>query len=620
MPTKCYNVLSDKQLLIFVKSQQWLHCYRKSIFCIKARKKENNMEDNFQSIDFLKPTINSIRKSIRGIEDSYNNYWDILAELIQNSVDAIYKRNFNDGKIEIIIDEANKSITVNDNGIGMKYEEVPSLLLPFSTNKENDFETIGEKGVGLKFVLFQSEKFELKTRSVDENDGSYSLIEGASTWKKKTDETNLPLKIATLENFDVGTSIKVDGISNNDEIFSMNIISLAFLLRTKTAVGNVDNLFSNYKNIKITLKVIDPSGQAYEKNVPFKYWVPTECLKNNEKISLDDYQAWLAEKDRDNIQKSNKLKDKVVYKSGRFMHNDVREIKYWLCYVPKRKFWNDLSIRDGLITETEANDEDVFTKKHMCLHQPILTAAVKGMPTGIVINNPKAGKDGYWQNMFIIFEDKQLRFDIGRKAINSSIVTMYQKYLKQLFNNVTGLVSKYVSGDIDDAPNYQWDRDEIVKNITSLPALDDPNVNFEKLPNEQEASVCAIFYELIGSKTIKSIKPILSGYKSKYDLYAKFNGHFITVEFKTHLRNIIKDFDDFVKLFNEMDYIVCWDLNDDDISALNDVDISITTINGCNDGTFAPETTHKLQLTNVKPIYVIDLKELLRRERERNDE
>lgn len=36
--------------------------------------------------DFLTPGIDQLRTSIRGINDSYNNSWDILAELCQNAV------------------------------------------------------------------------------------------------------------------------------------------------------------------------------------------------------------------------------------------------------------------------------------------------------------------------------------------------------------------------------------------------------------------------------------------------------------------------------------------------------------------------------------------------------
>ena len=44
-----------------------------------------------EKIPFLMPNNFIIRKSIKGIEDSYNNFWDIIAELVQNSVDAINK-------------------------------------------------------------------------------------------------------------------------------------------------------------------------------------------------------------------------------------------------------------------------------------------------------------------------------------------------------------------------------------------------------------------------------------------------------------------------------------------------------------------------------------------------
>ena len=41
---------------------------------------------------FLQPNIRSIRKAIKGIDESYSNYWDILAELTQNSIDAINRK------------------------------------------------------------------------------------------------------------------------------------------------------------------------------------------------------------------------------------------------------------------------------------------------------------------------------------------------------------------------------------------------------------------------------------------------------------------------------------------------------------------------------------------------
>ena len=114
-------------------------------------------------IEFLKPSIREIRKSIKDIDDSYNNDWDILAELLQNSVDAIKKSKPFKPQILIEVDSIARKITVQDNGIGIENHQLPILLAPFSTNKEDDDEAIGEKGVGLTFVIFSCNKFFIKT-------------------------------------------------------------------------------------------------------------------------------------------------------------------------------------------------------------------------------------------------------------------------------------------------------------------------------------------------------------------------------------------------------------------------------------------------------------------------
>lgn len=104
--------------------------------------------------NFLNPGLQQIRQSIRDIDDSYNNNWDILAELCQNSVDAIRKSDIEEGIIKLEIDAHKKSIKIYDNGIGINPLKFADLLKPFSTDKRDDAETIGEKGVGLTFVMF----------------------------------------------------------------------------------------------------------------------------------------------------------------------------------------------------------------------------------------------------------------------------------------------------------------------------------------------------------------------------------------------------------------------------------------------------------------------------------
>lgn len=137
------------------------------------------------------------------------------------------------------------------------------------------------------------------------------------------------------------------------------------------------------------------------------------------------------------------------------------------------------------------------------------------------------------------------------------------------------------------------------------------------LPNKRLV-LLQFFYELIGANLISDLEPVISGYRNKYDLYAYWKNHFIVIEFKSHLRNIIRDFDDYVKYSNEIDYIVCWDVNDEDLSALHNASLHLEEISSSSlfsqQEEYLPETTHKIIVaSSAKPIYIIDLKVLIRK-------
>lgn len=572
---------------------------------------------NCERIPFLMPNNFIIRKSIRGIDDSYNNFWDIIAELVQNSVDAINKTEEKKGKIKIIINSIKRSIQVIDTGIGIERDKIPILLTPFSTDKENDRETIGEKGVGLKFVLFESDNFIMKTTTGNSNQKFVVKIPGAKTWKNSTSEEDFCLNLSSEDKCDFrGTDVYVDGIENQ-QLFELDFEALKYVIRTKTAIGNVLNLFNDNPYIDVTLEYTDQASNTKEEKIDFKYWIPTESLGKKDLFDLDAFKNWLIENPTSSdSEKRNKLKNRIIYKKGEFKHNSIRIIKYWSCFVPQRTLWKKISCKDGLLNESEMDNEDVLQDKFFTTHQSGIYTSVKGMPTGIVIDSPLTGKTGYWPNLFIIFEDDMLKFDIGRKSINGNVKNIYKKYAKEIFSDYTKYISKYIAGEPDIDNNPIWNRDEIKRNIEELPSLNNSMINFKKLPSEQEASVAAIFYELIGKGKIDKISPIISGYREKYDLYAEYNNHFICIEFKSHLRNIIRDFENNDKYANEIDYIVCWDINDTDIQEMNKAGIYLAARNKSTlfneNEAIVPETTHILNYSNqATPIYVIDLKKVL---------
>lgn len=568
--------------------------------------------------DFLSLSMSMVRSSIRGIESSYSNYWDILAELLQNSVDAIKKTDRN-GKIEISIDYPTKSIVIKDNGCGILPSELPNLLKPFCTNKLNDPATVGEKGVGLKYAYFQSLKFEIKTGTAD---GSiFARIENARLWKQQTTDESLPLDTETYDESFEGTEIKLEGI-DNENLFTLTKEQLIYVLRTKTAVGNTDAIWGPSKHIDVFLKVTDSVGNQYNQQVPYKYFLPIDAFQPGNILDLDSYCTWLHESDRSDQQKRQKIKGKIITKKFIDSSRPGRPIKAWACFVPKREVWGMASRAERLISADEFDnnysDSEWRRERADTMFTDGIFTAVKGMPTTIRIEAPSTGYSGYWPNMFIIFQDDKMGFDIGRKFIHGATTSIYKSIAAQIFKEITNIASKYISGN-PEIVTSTFSREDLFNEINSLSDLRLPEgsgVKFTKNPYDQEASVCAIFYQLIGAGKINDVIPIISGYKNKYDLYAKWNGRTVVIEFKSRLRNILRDFDNAVKMFDEIDYVVCWGVTDEDTNELYAKGVEVEPLSSL-DSELSSSTcymscvTHIMTITHSNPIYVIDLKQYL---------
>ncbi|WP_281989326.1 ATP-binding protein [Aquimarina aggregata] len=561
--------------------------------------------------DFLKPGLREIRKSINDIEDSYNNDWDILAELCQNSVDAIRKKNPLKGLISLEIDSINRSITIQDNGIGINPDRLPILLAPFSTDKENDETSIGEKGVGLTFVLFSCNDF--KITSGTEFGSKTALIKDAYNWKNSTSNVNIQLTLEQPQSIIEGTKVELKKIKECP-IFQLSFEQLQYILRTKTALGNSNRLWDNNElDIEIILKHKNLDGHENSCVMNNKYWMVYESLDKNSKIDLDDFITFANDANRTDQDKRRKLKDKVIYKKGEFNHSG-RTIKYITCFVPKRKVWDDLSINYNLCTQDNLESGEWIDELGYAKFSSGIFTSVKGMPTGISIEHPTTGYAGYWSNIFILFEDQHLKFDIGRKSIHGMTSRIYRHYSKEIFNEYLKYITKYVSGEVTN--NSEWDKEEIFAEIEKLIDLNNNKSKFIKSPRDQEASVSGLFYECIGNGIIKDIKPLISGYRNKYDLYAKWGNKKLVVEIKSRLKSILRDFNDEQKLFDEIDAIVCWDVSEEDEQAMSDKginleDISTSSLSPSNPKQI-PNSTHELILSGfTKPIYIIDMKKVI---------
>lgn len=582
-------------------------------------------------VHFLEFPVSSIRRSIKDIDDSYSNPWDIYAELSQNAVDAIRKMeetSDEDGKIEIIINSQEKSIYFEDNGCGIAYNDLPKLLNLFSSGKDEDSRTVGEKGVGLKFVLFQSTYF--KIESSDGNTAGRAVIKDARLWKDQSSDEILMLdEYVEIDANWRGTKITLKGIefaSDDSEeqsisIFQLSFEQLKYVLRNKTYLGSTVPIWeTDYKPIDILLKYIDFNGEEHKETLKNKYVLPIENLPSDDLVDICEFEEWLKGADRSDDDKRTKLDRKILFIKGSYLHNNYRNISFWACYLPSRGDWNVINERLNLVPSGTEIDNSLKEKNGYCLCSNGIYTATKGMPTGISITQPNTGRLGYWPNFFMLFQDDALKFDIGRKSIHGNVQKIYQEKAREIFNKITNYVSKYTTAaPIDLDPIDSFDRDVIKDQVMDIVDLDSEKVSFLKNPSGQEASVAAIFFELIGNGSIDDIIPINLGYRNKYDLYAYYKSpqtgrnKFIICEFKSHLRKLTNDFFEARKVFDEMNYVICWDVNDTDIQQLYDFGIGCEKIeNSSLHPIDCPASvTHRLFIQNCNPVFVIDLKELV---------
>ncbi|MFA9374132.1 MAG: ATP-binding protein [Poseidonibacter sp.] len=562
------------------------------------------------NIDFLKPGIQEIKKSIIDIDDSYNNDWDILAELLQNSVDAIKQEKPKKATISIEVNSQTKSIIVKDNGVGIDPNDLASLLAPFSTNKDNDEESIGEKGVGLTFVLFSCNNFSIT--SGNKNGTKTGVIIDAYNWKTSRSNDRITIKLKD-ESFELqGTEITLESIDDSP-LFKLTYEQLKYVIRTKTAIGNTNFLWGEDIKIDVIFKHTNLDGKFNEEVLENKFWMVYDNLNNKTKIDLDEFIKYANDADRTDQDKRKKLQDKIIYKKGEFEFQG-RTIKYTTCFVPKRKVWDMLSVDMGLCTEENIENGDWLDEYEYSKFTSGIYTSVKGMPTGITIDHPSTGYAGYWSNIFIMFEDKHLKFDIGRKSIHGMTSRKYKNFARDIFNLYLKYITKYVSGEV--IQSTEWDKEEIFAEIEQMIDLRNDKTKFVKTPKDQEASVAGIFFECIGNGIIDEIKPLISGYRNRYDLYAKWGHKNVVIEFKSKLKNILKDFNDEQKLFDEIDMIVCWNIIEEDEQAMSDKGITLEEVEHSSLSTqrkkMIPNTTHELILSGItKPIYIMDLKKVL---------
>ena len=569
----------------------------------------------------------SFRDEARNILDSYAHPWDVLAELTQNAVDAIelsrrteHALAANRGAahvstIQITIDAQQRSVTVRDDGVGISASEIIGVLKPhFSCKRGKSLR--GEKGVGLTYIALVGNKLTIRTKSAD---GSrQATVIGAQDWIGRSRQLPTieitPLAVlptsSTFTEVEVGEIPRASAGDDELDIFELNFKQLAFLLRTRTAIGSTRTLFSDAPDldIQVRLAVKSAEGLLSAGPIDFSYFTPAELLPKKQLIELKDVIYLLGRAE------GSKINGRSIYFSKNYLSKGGKDIKVY-CFLTSRRVFREESEKLKL-------PEDLRI-------QGGVYVATKGMPTGILLPTPKTGRAGYWPNFYMVVEYDNVKLDLGRKSITGPrVVEMLSKQAGDVFNDVDRYIKYAVreeEGTLDAVLSQAELQDELI-DIRGEPAVTfedgrggkDLPLQYPMLREPKlEQDVVAMFAMVLARGLLPyELLRVSSIYR--YDAFIRFrHGNqtaVLVAEFKFAGESILKDLSEAKARYGQLQLLVCWSL---DLDKLRQEGFIVDILDGSRHD--LPGTTHRLAFpssANVKdqPIAVIVLQNLLSRQ------
>lgn len=275
--------------------------------------------------------IQSLKREITNILNSYVGWYDPFCELIQNAMDAIDKRAASETfepQIHIHINLAENLLSVTDNGIGFKEEEYFKFLAPNFSFKSAGLAR-GHKGVGATYLAYGFNYIQVATKTPDFS--ANGVMKDARDWLNDYSPSGNPKMIPdkgdVIDTFfyeiDRGTSmtIKCDKSSYPRDLSNMGLPtaeSWLKVLRVQTGLGQI----KNYSTVKVTVTVTDKQGQ-----------ITQATMMNPKYLTIDEFLEKV--KDIDDIEKK---MDEQYEKHGRDYKMPARYSNLEGIYGPVSRF------------------------------------------------------------------------------------------------------------------------------------------------------------------------------------------------------------------------------------------------------------------------------------------
>jgi len=586
------------------------------------------MSNGFASFDPLsvkyngneEVVIQSLKREILNILNSYVGWYDPFCEMIQNALDAIDKRKESEDfvpQIHILINLKENMISVTDNGVGFKEAEYLKFLAPNFSFKPNGL-TRGHKGVGTTYLAYGFNYIQIATKTPDFS--VIGVMKDAKKWLEDPAPASNPYVVSDtnsvvddfFETIDRGTAmtVKCDASSYPRDLSWMGLTtadSWLKILRVQTGLGQI----KNYSEVKVIVDVIDKVGNRTTSEIETPKYLGLEEFSDKVK-SVDDI---------------NQKMDELYRKSG---PNYKMPAKYsnlegvygnWDCDTLLSKMYFDdaeielirrynisvifsyvysLSVWDKI-------DKVVGIRKGNHVLYGGMQLAANNMPQGELIQIPLTKNIGRQKQANIVVHFDNCSADLGRKGFKKEITDLGKEISKKLMDGPLMKIRFCFKANSGASPDLrretilaEW-KAEMSKHEQDYPlVLENPNffdpvkkISITSMPT-REQDVIALFNQLIAGGVIRGIKIMSTNERMTYDsLYKilitdksnlqlfdcetnplgiaedvfeemlKDREEFVSepkvLEYKYSLDGLIEDIESGIKNTNDINLVVAWE-------------------------------------------------------------
>jgi hypothetical protein len=574
----------------------------------------------YDPIDSAMKTPQHARRNILGILESYHSNYDIIAEAVQNSMDALEDAVLMNLPgpylLEITVNLSANAISFFDTGVGMTQEQVCEAFAPSASFKE--FPTIvkkrgdkypyrGYKGVGLTFLAYGTDDIRIQSRQ------NGALVKGrmrfGRAWveekrqdspKVEVDDSPTPLdkhKRGTYLSLQLSSGTRPQSLSH----LGSTIEVWEAIIRTRSAAGQIfigERPASSA--FKIRLKLMTRDGTA-EKQIDPQFFYPHLAQRNPPFRFLDIGEYHKAHPGIADHSEDSKRQDAV------YVEWDTDEIKRNMEKEELKEFQellDDLSPRLYAFRPYHAPlwtvINEAATKQHRTHYfGPGLAIGLNHQRIADITRVQVSRSEFEGQNVFVLVHFTRAKPDQGRKTLQPDVMRLAQTAADdaiQLLLKQNSLLKpageKTTSAQRAVERNHEEWVDNVKAHAKENPLSIAPVCYMSAPITEQD--VVGIFNQFAALGLIPGLKIFSTSGQQTYDCYVRFDCRdnldrlryksigenplglsedvlgredksfstkSLTLEFKNTLEGLISDLESQSnkKAFPHIDICVCWD-------------------------------------------------------------